>query len=652
MLLHLVPLHLLRILLSSQMIFSLNIPEECINRHPLRKINAFLDNDIIFSFSQAIAPSHESLVKEVSKCSVKISKSRIIYVKEAPSSHLEERSNTIQAELIEAPSSDGQAQGVKDAETASNNQEGDNGLSESHYALYKVQSFLGDCTLEDLEYEEDEAINAAPAKVASEVQSSPVRRRLSCQYRVAIDDTIERLLKLEEEDTWDLSASVGKGEGNIDNGNITSKAGFVNEQLYSQVSMAIDDTIEQILGFAVDETEASATNAKGERNVDYGSITAMTATAHRRPSSQVSMAIDDCIKRILFLEDEEEDIKPSGIEVIEGRGVHRENVLAKIVPVVPADDNIFTHDKSQMWTRESSLQAVALSIPMEENKSSENEKFDYDAGLGAPIVSSAQLNSSALTADAHIAAEKFIQEFSLALEVPEEIKIEDCDNVDANENGEAFNVPFAPLDSSTLFSDAHISMEDLIQEATLALEEPEKSKIKACYNVDANENSESFNVPFAPLDNYTLVSDAHISTEDFIQEAALALEAAEKCKIDDCYNVDVNRNSEALHVPFAPLDSSNLISDVHITTEEFIQEATFALEVPEKIPVDEITNVAADEKNASLRLQSASMGSSTVVCAADIPLVLKREGVIEADGCVVHDEKTEASPSSSVQTKI
>ena len=86
-------------------------------------------------------------------------------MKEAPSSHLQESSNTIHAELIEASSNENQSQGVNAAETASNNQKGDNVRSGSQNAPCRVQSSLGDCALEDLEYEKNGATNAAPAKV-------------------------------------------------------------------------------------------------------------------------------------------------------------------------------------------------------------------------------------------------------------------------------------------------------------------------------------------------------------------------------------------------------------------------------------------------------------------------------------------------------
>ena len=74
-------------------------------------------------------------------------------MKEAPSSHLQESSNTIHTELVEASPNECQSQGDKVAETTSYHLERDNGSSGNHHAPYRVQSFLGDCALEDLEYD-------------------------------------------------------------------------------------------------------------------------------------------------------------------------------------------------------------------------------------------------------------------------------------------------------------------------------------------------------------------------------------------------------------------------------------------------------------------------------------------------------------------
>ena len=359
-------------------------------------------------------------------------------MKEAPSSHLQESSNTIHAELIEASSSEGQSQGVKVAETTSDNQEGDNGSSGNHQAPCRVQSSLGDCILEDLEYEENEATNAAPAKVVLEAQSSPVRRRLSSQVRVAIDNTIERLLKFEEDDKGRISASEGEGEGNIDNENIAEKTAPVHREPSSQVSLAIDDTIKRILFLEDgDKIEASATEAKEEGTNESGNIAAKAGPTYRRPSSQVRMAIDDTIKQILFSVDEGEDVVPSGTEATEGRDVVHEEMVGKIVPDIQTDDIIRTHDNSHTCKDDFTFHATQALEPTEENKTHEGGNLDNDAGLKAPNVSSAQLNSSALTTDAHIAAEMFVQEVSMALQISKIGKMEKQCNVTFDENSDA-----------------------------------------------------------------------------------------------------------------------------------------------------------------------------------------------------------------------
>ena len=672
-------------------------------------------------------------------------------MKEAPSSHLQESSNTIHAELIEASSSKGQSQGVEVAKTTSNNQQGDDGSSGNHHAPCRVQSFLGDCALEDLEYEQNEAPNAAPSKVDLEAQSSLVRRRLSCQVRVAIDDTIERLLQFEEDDNRRVSASEGKGEVDIDNGSIKANTASVHREPSSQVSIAIDDTIKKILfmedddkeeasateakeeGFVesgkiaakwrpssqvmmtiddtieqllieideteasdaitkgegnvdsgnittktapaqrrpssqvsmdtddtieqllieIDETEASDAKVKKEGNVDNGNFTAKTAPAQRRPSSQVSMAIDDAIKRILFSEDEEEDVVPSGTEATESRDVPREEIVAKIVPVFITDDIIRTHDKSHTCKMEFTLNATPVLRPTEENKTSEGGNLDNDASLKAPNVSSAQLNSSPLTKDAHVAAEMFIQEVSMALQIPEKSEKEDGTNVVADEDGKALFVPSAPFDSSTSISDAHIAAEEFIKDVTLALEMPEQSKLEDGTNVVADENSKALFVPFAPLATSTLISDAHNATEVFIQEATFALERPEKRRIEYGTNVVADGNSENPSVPSAPLARSPCNLDAQTDTEELIQEATLALEIPERSKIEDGTNVVADENSEAPSVPSAPLARSSfnldahtateeLTQEATLALEIPERSKIEDGTNVVADENSEA----------
>ena len=574
-------------------------------------------------------------------------------MKEAPSSHLQESSNTIDAEEIGAKSSEGQSQGVKVAETVSNDQEGDTGSCGNHHAPCRVQSFLGDCALEDLEYEKNEVTNVATAKVILESQSSPVRRQLSSQLTVAIDDTIERLLMFED-DKEGVSASEGNGEGNIDNGNNAAKTAPVDRQNSSQVSLAIDDTIKRILFLEDgDKVEASATEAKKVGTDESGNIAAKTGPTHRRPSSQVRMAIDDTIKRILFSEDEGEDVVPSGSEATEGRDVIHEEMVGKIVPRILTDDIIRTHDNPDTCKEEFTFHTTQALEPTEENKTSDGGKSDSDEGLKAPNVSSAQLSSSALITDAHIAAEMFIQEVSMALAMPEKSMFEDGTNVVADESSKAPFVPSAPLASSSLISDAHIATEEFIKEVTLALEIPEKSKVEDGTNVVADENSESPFVPSAPLASSTLISDAHIATEEFIKEVTLALEIPEKSKVEDGTNVVADENSESPFVPSAPLASSSHISDAYIATEEFIKEVTFVLEVPEKSKVEDGTNVVADESSESPFVPFAPLASSTLISDAHIAteefikevtfaLEIPEKSKVEDGTNVVADENSES----------
>ena len=130
----------------------------------------------------------------------------------------------------------------------------------------------------------------------------------------------------------------------------------------------------------------------------------------------------------------------------------------------------------------------------------------------------------------------------------------------------------------------------------------------------------------------------------------MALDIPEKSKLEDGSNVVADDNSEAPFVPPAPLASSTCFSEAHIATEEFIQEVMLALELPEKGKLGEINNVAADEKIESRSVPSELLDSSTVASTAHIPSAVKREGSFKADGCVVHDEKTEASYRSSLRT--
>ena len=254
---------------------------------------------------------------------------------------------------------------------------------------------------------QNEVPNAAPSTVVLEAQSSPVRRRLSAQVRVAIDDTIERNLRFEDDDKGGVSACEGKREVNIDNGNIESKTASLHGQLSSQVNIAIDDTIKRILFLEGDhKVEASATKAKAEGTVESGNMAAKTRSTHSQPSSQVRMAIDDTIEQLLIFDRDETEA--SAEKAMEGRDVDNENITTKTAPNVPCYEN-----------------------------------------SNAPFILSALLGSSTLISDAQNATEEFIQEATLALPTPEKSMIEDGTNVVADENSKAPFVPSAPLASST-----------------------------------------------------------------------------------------------------------------------------------------------------------------------------------------------------------
>ena len=96
----------------------------------------------------------------------------------------------------------------------------------------------------------------------------------------------------------------------------------------------------------------------------------------------------------------------------------------------------------------------------------------------------------------------------MALEI-----LEDDSNVVADENSDAPFVPSAQLASSTCISDAHITAEEFIKEVTLALEIADESKLENGTNVVADENSKAPFVLSAPLDSSTCISDAHITAE-------------------------------------------------------------------------------------------------------------------------------------------
>ena len=262
---------------------------------------------------------------------------------------------------------------------------------------------------------------------------------------------------------------------------------------------------------------------------------------------------------------------------------------------------------------------LALEVP-ENSKLEAGTHVVADENNKTPFVPSPQLASSTCISDAHIAIEEFIQEATLAQEVPENSKLKYGTNVVANENSEAPFVPSAPLASSTCISEAHIATEEVIHEATLALAIPEKSMIEDGTNAVADENNKTPFVPSPPLASSTCISDAHIAIEEFIQEATLAQEVPENSKLKYGTNVVANENSEAPFVPSAPLASSTCISDAHVATEEFITEVTLALEVPENSKQEDSTNVVANENSEAPFVPSAPLASSTCISDALIAI--------------------------------
>ena len=358
------------------------------------------------------------------------------------------------------------------------------------------------------------------------------------------------------------------------------------------------------------------------------------------------IATEEFIKEVtLALEVPENSKLEAGTNVVAD-----ENSVVPFVPSAPLASSYrisYGHIAREEFIKEITL---ALEVP-------ENSKLEDGSNVVAdensvvvPFVPSAPLASSNCISDAHIATDKFIKGVKLALEVPENSKLEDGTNVIADENSVVPFVPSAPLASSTCISDAHIATEQFIKEVALALEVPENSKLEDGSNVVADENSVVPFVPSAPLASSTCKSNADIATEQFIEEATSKLELPEKCKLEDGSNVVADEKSEPPLVPFAPLARSSCNLDTHIATEEFIQEATLALEILEKCQLEESNNVAADEKSESPRVPSALLESSTVAYTAHTPSTLKREGAFEAEECVVHEEKTEASCRSSVRT--
>ena len=345
----------------------------------------------------------------------------------------------------------------------------------------------------------------------------------------------------------------------------------------------------------------------------------------------------------MALEIQEKSKLEDGINVVAD-----ENGKTPFVPSAPLASSTLisdAHNTAEEFIQEATL---ALEIP-EERKLEDGSNVIADENSETPFVPSAPLANSTCISDAHIATEEFIQAATLALVVPEKGKLEEGSNVVADEHEAPF-VPSAPLARSSCISDAHIATEELIQEATLALEIPEKGKLEDGSNVVADENNEAPFVPSAPLASSTCISDAHIATEEFIKAVTLALEIPENGKPEGGSNVVADENNEAPFVPCAPLASSTCISDAHFATEEFIQEATLALEIPEKRKIEESNNVAADEKSESPRVPSALLDSSTVAFTAHIPSAVKRGGAFKGHACVVYDEKTEASCRSSLRT--
>ena len=186
-----------------------------------------------------------------------------------------------------------------------------------------------DDTMEQLlKFEEDDkgVISASEGKEEGNIdkrsiaaKAVPVQRQPSSHVSIAIDDTIKRILFLEDGDKVEASATETKENGTTEGGNIATKTGSTHRRASSQMRIAIYDTIEQLPTFKIDEAKASASKSKDEGNVENGNITKKTALAKRRASSQISMAIDDTIKQILFSEDEGEDVVPSGTEAMQGK---------------------------------------------------------------------------------------------------------------------------------------------------------------------------------------------------------------------------------------------------------------------------------------------------------------------------------------------
>ena len=399
---------------------------------------------------------------------------------------------------------------------------------------------------------------------------------------------------------------------------------------------------------ALEVPENSKLEAGTHVVADENSVVPFVPSAPLASSYRISyghIATEEFIKEItLALEVSENSKLEDGTNVIAD-----EKSAVPFVPSAPLASSTCISDAHIAIGEFIKEVTLALEVPGN-SKLEDGTNFVADEISVVPFVPSAPLASSTCISDAHIATEQFIKEVALALEVPENSKLEDGSNVVADENSAVVPfVPSAPLASSNCISDAHIATDKFIKGVKLALEVQENSKLEDGTNVVADENSVVPFVPSAPLASSTCISDAHNATEQFIKEVALALEVPENSKLEDGSNVVADENNEPPLVPSTPLARSSCNLDTHIATEEFIQKATLAREILEKCKLEENKNVAADEKSESPRVPSALFDSSTVASTAYTPSTLKR-GAFEADECIVHDEKTEASCRSAVRT--
>ena len=312
-----------------------------------------------------------------------------------------------------------------------------------------------------------------------------------------------------------------------------------------------------------------------------------------------------------------------------------DNRKATFVPSAPLASSACSSD-AHITAEELIKKEVTLALEIaDESKLENGTNVVADDNSKAPFVPSAPLASFACISDAHITAEELIKkEVTLALEIADESKLENGTNVVADDNSKAPFVPSAPLANSACISDAHITAEELIKkEVTLALEIADESKLENSTNVVADENSKATFVPSAPLASSACISDAHITAEELIKkEVTLALEIADESKLENGTNVVADDNSKAPFVPSAPLASSACISDAHITAEELIKkDVTLALEIADESKLENGTNVVADENSKAIFVPSAPLDSC--ICISDVHIATE-DFIQEATHCI------------------